>query len=225
MVTNMVLAGPMTGTQPNACIIVRNGDTLLLSNINATFHGPFLVGPPASNNTFALTITNCLFDSAKGSSAAMFIPGGGVFDTLISNTWFGLSAGHGLVIQPAAPSGTVNGMEVTGCQFCANAGGSGVRITGAGAGVSGINIIGGRSEANSSNGAHVDGTPVNGITFNGFRAGNYGGRGGNAGAGILTAGGLDHYVITNCSLYGNTGSPLSDTATGTNKLVFNNLVT
>jgi len=224
MILDMVMAGPASGPQPAASFVIKNGDTLLLDNINATHHGPFLVEPPASNNTYALMITNCLFDSNYDSSAASFLPAGNIIDTVITNTWFGLSHGHGLVLSPTA-TGVISGMEVTGCQFIGNTGGSGININATGGAiVTGINIMGGRAEANSSNGAHLLGTGVLGVTFNGFRAGNYGGRGPNGGAGILTAGSVDRYVITNCSLWGNTGAALADTSTGTNKTVANNMV-
>ena len=86
-------------------------------------------------------------------------------------------------------------------------------------------MTGGRAEGNSQSGAHIDGASINGITFNGFRAGNYAGRPGNGANGIITSGALDHYAIVNCSLYGNTGASLSDGASGTNKVVANNLTT
>jgi hypothetical protein len=224
-IDHVTMAGPSAGAQPAASISVGNGDTLLISNVNATLHGALNCSVGAGLNTWALTIADCLFDSATGVvAAAIFAPAGNVRDSTITGTWFGYSGGHGLLLSPTG-AGTVSGMEVIGCQFVLNAAGSGVRISGTAGGVTGVNITGGRAEGNSQSGAHVDGTTISGISVNGFRAGGYASRPGNGSTGITTSGALDRYVITNCSLYGNVGASLTDGASGVNKVVANNLLT
>jgi hypothetical protein len=219
------MSGPASGTQPGASFAFRNGDTLLMSNCNATKHGWLDCQTDAGTNLWALTISDCLFDNATDRvAAAAFTGAGNVRDTVITGTWFGYSGGHGLLLSPTG-AGTVSGMEVIGCQFVLNAAGSGVRISGTAGGVTGVNITGGRAEGNAQSGAHVDGTTISGISFNGFRAGGYASRPGNGSTGITTSGALDRYVITNCSLYGNVGASLTDGASGVNKVVANNLLT
>jgi len=225
VVQNCIIAGPLAGTQPNFGIQVRNGDTCFLSGNNVTLHGKaLLVDPPAGQNTFGLYITGCIFDSAGTVTgggtvpSGDFSPQGGVYDTNISNCWFGLaSPQQGLNLLPIG-AGVIDGMNIVGCAFADN--GDYVLLIVAPA--KNITVTGGYSSGHSAAGIRIGGAATH-IIINGHRAGNVGARSANAYGILVDAAAANHYVITNCNLQGNTIAGILDQGTGTNKTISGNI--
>lgn len=226
LVDKCVISGPASGTQPTSGIRVGNGDTCFLIDTNVTLHGKALVVNPASTyNCYGLAITNCYFDSAgtiSGGStvpSADFSPAGNVYNTKISNTWFGLSASQqGCNLLPSG-SGVVDGIEFTGCEFIGN-GADGLLV--AGSGCTNVTITGGLAAGNATNGVRLA-SACTYVTIVGLRAGSAAGRGANNYGITVTASAVDNYLITACNLRGNTTANLSDSGTGANKSVTANL--
>jgi hypothetical protein len=213
--------------QPDFGVRFRNGDTAYISGTNVTAHGKALiVDPAAASNCYALTIDGSLFDSAGevtgGATVpcAEFIPGGGVWNTKISNTWFGLATAKSGCYVGRTGSGVVDGITFTGCEFTDN-GENGLVVDGPGV----INwiVTGGHSGGNTSTGIRA----ANGTTdfvITGHRAGTIAGRGANGDYGIrVTAHANDRYVISGCNVIGNTAGGILDLGTGTNARVTDNL--
>lgn len=98
IISDCLITGDGFSNQPSFGIRFQNGDTAFLSNTNITLHGrALLVDPPSSSNCYALTVNGSIFDSAGAllgggtASSSEFNPAGGVWNTRVSNTWFGLS--------------------------------------------------------------------------------------------------------------------------------------
>lgn len=225
-VRNTVITGPaLSATQPDFGLRFQNGDTAFVTDCNITLHGKALVvDTPASNNCFALTIDSCAFDSAgaittaAAVSSAEFIPAGGVYDTKIANTWFGLSQGaSGCIIQPTG-AGAVDGITFTGCEFVDN-GDNGLTVDGAAT----INwfVTGGFSAGNTNYG--IKATNTSKFVIVGHRAGPAANRGVNNYGIVVVAGTSDEYVIAHNDVTGNTTAGIFDAGTGTNKIIQENL--
>lgn len=223
-VKNLEMTGPLAGTQPSSGLRLLNGDTALVSNVNITLHGKALeINPGVGSNCYAATFVNCFFDSAgtisggTSVSSADIHPAGNVLDTKFANCWFGLSTGaFGCFV---GPSGTVDGLAFTGCEFVDN-GASGLIVTGSGA--KNWVVTGGFSGGNTDAGIRVTSASTN-FTITGHAAGNISGRGANNYGIKIEAGASDNYCISGNNLIGNTTAGLSDLGTGTSKIVFPNL--
>lgn len=220
LVEGCIISGPASGTQPDFGIRVRNGDTLMLSNTNVTLHGfSLLVDTPASRNTYALSAVNCLFDSAGtfsggSASSAYIVPSGGVWNTKFVNCWFGLSAAaHGCYVVPIY-SGTVDGLQFTGCEWMDNAG-AGLYVVGSAA--KNWTVAGGLAGGNGGAGVRA-GSSTSRFAINGLVAGDVAGRGPND-RGILLDAGSDYYSIAGSVVTGNTTAGLTDNANGAHKFV------
>jgi hypothetical protein len=226
VVQDCIITGTITGNQPDFGIRADNGDTLLLSNCNITRHGSaFLSITPAGQNIYATMAVNCLFDSggttSSGASSSCTIePFGNVEDVQFSNCWFGLSIGESGCILSSANGGTVVGVDFAGCKFVGNAIDG---LTCTGSGVSNITVSGGDAGGNANAGLNFENGATS-FTVTGVRAGNTDTRGAN-GTGILTSGGGNNYLIVGNNLHGNTIANLTDGATGSTKVVANNLTT
>lgn len=223
-----VITGPgRFVTQPDFGVRFRNGDTAFISGTNITAHGKALiVDPAAASNCYALTIDGSLFDSANeitgGGSVpcAEFIPGGGVWNTKISNTWFGLSTAKSGCYVGRTGSGVVDGITFTGCEFTDN-GDNGLIVDGPG--VTNWIVTGGHSGGNTSAGIRAASGTTD-FVITGHRAGTIAGRGANGDYGIrVTAHANDRYVINGCHVIGNTTGGILDLGTGTNARVTDNL--
>jgi hypothetical protein len=223
----VLATGPDTGTQPDFGLRFQNGDTAFVEASNITKHGKaLLVDPPAAYGCYALTIDGSVFDSAGtitggiAVSSAEFIPSGGVYNTRISNTWFGLSAGKsGCFLQGQGAAGTVDGITFTGCEFTDN-GDSGLLASGLK--VQNWVVAGGHAGGNADAGVRAaDGTVD--FIVNGVKAGNIAGRGPNTYGIKVDAAVSDRYVITDNIVTGNTTQGLLDGGTGTSARVEANL--
>lgn len=224
---NLVITGPvLPGTQPDFGIRIQNGDTAFITDTNVTTHGKaLLVDPDAASNCYALTIDSSHFDSAgtvySGSSvsSAEFIPAGGVYDTRIANTWFGLSqGGSGCYILPAG-SGVVDGISFIGCEFVDN---GDCGLLASGTLVKNVSVTGGWSASNTNSGLRFA-NAIKDFTVVGHRAGNVAARGTNNYGITVDAGASDRYIIALNNLYGNTTSGLFDGGTGQTKITKPNL--
>ena len=222
---NCIITGPTSGVQPDFGVRYRNGDTAFMSDTNVTLHGKALfIDTPAAQNLYALQISNCLFDSANtitgGSNApsAEIQPAGGVWNTKISNTWFGLSFGSMGCYIGTTGAGAVDGITFTGCEFISNAD-CGLIVVGTG--VKNWTVTGGQSAGNVNAGIRAaSGTSY--FTITGHRAGNLAGRGANNVGITVDAAASDYYAISGCNLWGNTSVGISDAGTGVNAVVTNN---
>jgi hypothetical protein len=222
---NCIITGPTSGVQPDFGVRYRNGDTAFMSDTNVTLHGKALfIDTPAAQNLYALQISNCLFDSANtvtgGSNApsAEIQSAGGVWNTKISNTWFGLSFGSMGCYMGTTGAGTVDGITFTGCEFISNAD-CGLIVVGTG--VKNWTVTGGQSAGNVNAGIRAaSGTSY--FTITGHRAGNLAGRGANNVGITVDAAASDYYAISGCNLWGNTSAGISDAGTGVNAVVTNN---
>lgn len=226
-IDSCLISGPsFPAAQPDSGIKINNGDTCFISNTNITLHGSALyVTTLASANCYALTINNCLFDSAgqvsSGSykSSAEFSPAGNVYNTTISNSWFGLSSNKsGCSITPSG-AGVVDGISFTGCQFVANADAGFVAV---GSNVKNWTITGGFSCGNTVYGYRAASGTSN-FSIIGTVAGNIAGRGANGRGIVVDAAASNNYLIADNNVVGNTVANLIDNGTGANARVTNNI--
>ena len=227
VVGDCIITGPsLPSTQPDFGLRFRNGDTAFVYGTNITIHGKaLLIDPQAGSNCYALTIDGSVFDSSgtiTGGvtvSSAEIIPAGGVWNTRISNTWFGLSQSKfGCFIEPSG-SGVVDGITFTGCEFTDN-GDCGLIVNGSGA--KNWSVTGGHSGGNTNSGIRAAGGTTD-FTITGHRAGNIAGRGVNNVGIAVDAAASDRYSVSGCNLLGNTSGGLVDLGTGTNRMVVDNL--
>lgn len=215
------------GTQPGFGVRVYSGDTVYIDNCNVTAHGKaLLVDTPAGGNLYALTIDSSFFDSAGTTiaapvSCAEFVPEGNVYDTKISNTWFGLSAARsGCIIEPTG-AGTVDGISFSGCEFIAN-GDSGIYWTAA---ATNVVITGGWACANVAKGILAKAGTTK-FTITGVFAGpslRTGSSVTNDYGIAVDIGASNNYCIVGNNVVGNTTVGLFDGGTGATKLVRDNL--
>jgi hypothetical protein len=212
--------------QPDFGIRIRNGDTSYLVDNNFTIHGKaLLIDTPAGYNTYATNIVNCTFDSSglisggNNASSAEIVPAGGVYDTLISNTWFGLSQSKfGCYVAPQG-AGVVDGIAFTGCEFPHN-GDSGLIVVGPNA--TNWVVNGGWSAGNTNCGVRAAGATTL-FAIVGHRAGPVAGRGANnIGIQVDNATAANNYIIAGCNVFGNTSANIFDGGTGNNARVVNN---
>ncbi len=225
MLEDLVITGPqLPAAQPAASVTLRRQDTTFLRNINATLHGTMKVFPQSGEGNYGLRITDCFFDSANTGDACQFIPGngGGIYDALIENTWFGLSNGNGLNVTDVTGTGgaVIDGLQISHCEFVSNSGGDGLVIANPGA--RNIVVTGGLAAGNSASGVYLAAGCTE-LTLIGVRAGNAASRGANGGYGISTSGAVNQYIITGCNTQGNTAGGLADTASGSTKYVAGNI--
>lgn len=222
---NCIITGS-AGTQPGFGVRYQNGDTAFLTDCNITLHGrALLIDTPPTLNVYALTIANCVFDSAGtiaggvAVSSAEIVPSGGVYDTRISNCWFGLSASKfGCHIIPVG-AGIVDGIVFSGCEFTKNGDGGFIAN---GTGVKNWFINGGFSTGNVNSGLRASGGTSN-FTIVGHTAGNIAGRGANNYGIKVDNAASDNYLIANNNVVGNTTAGIQDEGTGTNARVIDNL--
>lgn len=221
-------SGPDTGTQPDAGLVVRRGDTCYVAQSNLTKHGrALLVDPTSGYSCVALTIESCTFDSAGQISSGAYVdsagilPSGGaqVKETSIVNTWFGLSSG-GNGLQANAAGGVIDGLGMSNCVAPGN------YLDGfsmAGANLKNWSANACKGYGNSRIGMNITGGTV-GFSVTSGHYGPEGGRPGNLG-GINVAGGSasDDYIIAMNRCRGNTSFNFYDGGTGTNKIVEPNL--
>lgn len=226
-VDGCLIAGPaFPAAQPDAAIKINNGDTCFISNTNITLHGAALyVATLAAANCYALKINNCAFDSAGSissggyKSSAEFSPAGNVYNTTITNSWFGLSSNqNGCAILPNG-SGVVDGISFTGCQFVANADAGFIAV---GSNVKNWNVTGGFSCGNTLYGYRAASGTSN-FSITGTLAGNIAARGANGKGIAVDAAASNNYLIADNNVVGNTVDNLIDLGTGANARVTNNL--
>ena len=227
IVDNCIISGTSIGTtQPYFGIRYINGDTAFLSNTNITLHGhALLIGPTSGLNCYAISIDNCIFDSAgsmlggASASSAYIGAAGGVFNTRISNSWFGLSlAASGCHIGPTG-SGVVDGITFTGCEFTDN-GESGLLV--ASTNVKNWSVTGGFSCGNTDSGIRAA-AGVSNFVITGHNAGNISARGANNYGIKIDSGASDNYLISQNLVVGNTIASISDSGTGSTARVVDNV--
>lgn len=227
IVRDVIMVGVTPGTQPDFGIRVWEGDTCFIGpNVNIVAHGSGLLVDPAGVSTFAMYITGAMFDSAGMNSAGAICSGldvqpraaGFVYDIAASNSWFGNSSdGHGVCM--ISGDGTIDGASFTGCQFVHN-GYAGVYANGAD--LKNWSITGGLASGNTA--VAVDAQlATSRFTVTGLRAGPTGVHGPN-GLGVrIGAFTSNYYEITGNNLVGNTGAGLTDSGSGADKVIANNL--
>lgn len=230
MVLDCVGSGAaLPGVQADFGIRVRNGDTGFVSGTNFTLHGKsLLIDPPAGQNCYALTVQSSLFDSAGqitgGSSVpcAEINPAGGVYNTKIISTWFGLSQGQSGCYVTTSGSGIVDGLEFVGGDYPDNAD-CGLIVVGVG--VKNWSVTGGQSGGNTNSGIRAAGGTSN-FAITSHTAGTASGRGPNAYGITVDAGSAsNNYLVNNNNLVGNTSQGLFSGATGINFEATGNLGT
>jgi hypothetical protein len=193
----------------------------------------------------ALQMTNC---GLVGQGVNLLIaPGSGqvVAAVYALNSYFD-TAVMGVQIKPTG-TGAVVRCRFDACWMCSHSDtGTSIEFTGSGI-ISGIHFVDCMMNDNTSAGLHVLGAPCsdisvlggtfahNGLGINfgvgvadfsviGASAGAYGGLAGNTWGIAVTAGGSDHYVISNNRVRGNTSGGVLDGGTGTNKSVTGNIL-
>lgn len=214
VIHNVLGSGPLVGAQPSAGIRLLNGDTSVISDTNITRHGAaLLMDPDTGQNIYATQINNSLFDSAVGHSSGEITPrGGNIYSTKISNTWFGLSDQSGLLITGYG-AGVADGIQLNGIEFPANAA-HGLQANGSQ--IKNLGVVGGWSTGNGGNGYYFSGSISGWSLTGGFKSGNVGGRGVNAGYGVRIDAGAADYLVGDGDARGNTsGSILYPVGVGT----------
>lgn len=217
VIRNVLGAGPLSGVQPSAGIRLLNGDTSLISDTNITRHGAaLLMDPDTGQNVYATQINNCLFDNPIGHSAAEITPrGGNIYSTKISNSWMGLSDQSGLLVSGLG-AGVCDGLVLTGCEFPGNTS-HGLQANGTQ--IKNLGIVGGWATGNGGNGYYLSGGISGWSLTGGFKSGNVGGRGVNAGYGVRVDGGAANYMIGEGDVRGNSaGAILYTTGFGSGKI-------
>lgn len=226
-IANCVITGTtVSSTQPTFGIRFQNGDTAFVTDCNVTVHGKaLLVDPPAGLNCFALTIVSSIFDSAHQISGGIAVSNaeiggaGNVFNTRISNSWFGLASTKNGCHLLTSGSGVVDGITFTGCEFIDN-GENGLLADGAN--IKDWFVTGGHSGGNAASGIRCA-AGTNYFTITGHRAGNISGRGPNNFGISLDAAAEGNYVIADNNLVSNASGAINDGSTGFNGQIFNNL--
>jgi hypothetical protein len=223
---NIIMTGLGFSNQAFFGVRFQQGDTAFVSGVNITLHGiGLLVDTPALLNIYGLTIADSYFDSSGtilGGGAvatAEFTPAGGVYNTRISNTWFGLAQSKAGCFMQGVGVGVVDGIVFTGCEFTDN-GDSGLLAVGTG--IKNWSVVGGHSGGNTNAGIRA----ANGTSdflISGHMAGAIAGRGANAKGITVDATPSNNYVIDGCFVVGNTTFSIEDLGTGSNARVTNNL--
>lgn len=209
--------GPAAGNQPDSALRINNGDTFFVSDCNFTRLGyGLLMDVPGGLNCYAGRIIGCLFDSAGTlangtlASAGFIGDAGHIYNLTIADTWFGLSAASGLVVQ-----GNVDGMWLNGNEYMGNAN-SGLLIISSG--VINWSAVGGGAGGNGYAGYRITAASIAWSITN-VRSGNVAGRGANGRGLVVEAVAADYYTLSNNVLTGNTVTNLIDSGTGINKYV------
>ena len=226
-VANCVITGTtVSSIQPTFGIRFQNGDTAFVTDCNVTVHGKaLLVDTPAGLNCFALTIVSSIFDSAHQISGGVAVSNaeiggaGSVFNTKISNSWFGLASTKNGCHLLTSGSGFVDGITFTGCEFTDN-GENGLLADGAN--IKDWFVTGGHSGGNAASGIRCA-AGTNYFTITGHRAGNISGRGPNNFGISLDTAAEGNYVIADNNLVSNASGAINDGSTGANGQIFNNL--
>ena len=226
-VRNCIISGPaLPATQPDFGIQFNNGDTAFVYGTNITLHGKALaIRTSALLNCYGVTIDGCVFDSSgtitggASASSAEILPTGGVYNTRISNSWFGLSQGGSGCYIGTSGVGVVDGITFTGCEFTDN---GSCGLIAVGAGVKNWIVTGGHSGGNTSSGIRAaDATTY--FTITGHRAGDIANRGVNNIGISIDAAASNYYIIEGCNVVGNTLAGILDSGTGSTAIVANNL--
>ena len=223
--TCVVTGTDLSSTQPSFGLRFQNGDTAFVSDCNVTAHGKaLLVDTPALLNCYALSINNSIFDSAHQIAGGVAVPSaeigaaGNVFNTRITNCWFGLSSTKSGCVLNTTGSGLVDGITFTGCEFTDN-GENGLLADGAN--VKNWVVTGGHSGGNAVAGIRCA-SGTNYFVITGHRAGSVAGRGPNNWGITLDAAAEDNFTIADNNLLGNTTDALVDASTSINGNIYNN---
>lgn len=162
--------------------------------------------------------TGCFFDnSARG--VVMQTGGGNIARCRLDSCWAASSTAHGIVIDSTG-GGTIDGVDINACHVFDNAG-NGILVTGSATEnvrIDGCTVAG---QVGQSGVAVLAG--VSQFAIQNCRIGDSHGFPGNAYGIYIEGGAGNNYQVTDNDLRGNTTTPLSNAATGTARVVANNL--
>ena len=201
IVDKIVVTGSRSGEQPDCGVQFTNGDTAFVSNSNVTRHGIGLyLNASGDRHIYATHIVNSLFDSAGKNSAGYNAPScvlhaaghSGIYESVFTNIWCGLSSSADGLLLETAQQGTVDTLIVTAGQFDGN-GQDGVHIAGD---IRNWSFVGGSSSGNGNAGIEVGGiTPSDGQISSMHSGKNF--RGQNLGYGLKLSNGRNIKIRDN----------------------------
>ena len=220
------VASGVPGIQASFGVRFQNGDTAFVDNCNITEHGRSLyVDTPVGYHCYALSISNSIFDSAGtiaggiNVSSAEFNPAGNVFNTRISNCWFGLSKYKSGCSLTTSGAGSIDGIAFSNCEFTKNADCGFIAV---GPNVKNWIVDGGFSTGNTNSGVRAA-LGTSDFIISGHKAGNIAGRGANNVGITVDNAASSNYSITGNVVTGNTTSSIVDLGTGFNARVSENV--
>jgi hypothetical protein len=193
----------------------NSGDFVLIDN-NIIFRDRALEMTPGSGqNIDSVWSIGCFFDSSTTGNGVFIEPTGTGQVARCGFTRCWMSSHMNGVHINSVIDGNVDGIDFDGCHMFLNSN-NGVDVSGG----KNIRVNGGLFAQNAGSGLAFVGT--NGFSVTNAKIGSCAGLNANY-YGIYTGGAADHYIITGNDVTGNTIVAISDGATGTHKVVANNL--
>lgn len=217
-----------SGTHPDWALRIDRADTVFISNTNITEHGTGLrCAPTSGHSVLAVQAVNSLFDTPRRNAAAsdrngvelVGLDSGQVKSIQFTNCWFGFSEFAGGAFLSGGSTGLVDGVVFAGCQFMGNAVDG---LIAAGPNTNNIIVTGSIASGNGRFGLGFAGAAQR-FTVIGNRLGPSGDFGGNAFGVWVENLASNNYMIAHNNANGNTTAAISDSGTGVNKIVANNL--
>lgn len=219
---NQVTMDAPAGSQPAAGIQVVQTGALNITDCDIIHHtNDLYINPGNGQSVAAVYALNCYFDTAVRGILIDPTGTGTIIRCRFVACWTSSHTNEGVLIN-ANGTGPRNGIEFIG-HHCFLNGANGFLAQSGTTPVIALKIIGGIFAQNTLNGIAI-GAAVSSFSIIGIDSGAYAGLSGNGNWGILIASGAsDNYIIQSNKLFGNTSGSISDSGTGLNKRVSNNL--
>lgn len=200
----------LTGAGSN--VVITGGAGLRIVNCDLLGGGLCMLVNPSVLEVSSLKVIGVFFDQGTNGGIRMMTSGTGTIRRFkFDSCWFvGSPSGSGVTA-----GGNVVGLQFANCEFYGN-GENGLTL---GTGVSSVTITGSHISGNTGRGLSI--ANVDGVTVTGCTIGPSSGYPGN-GIGVETQGTTNNYLISSNRIGANTIN-ISDGATGTTKLISNNL--
>ena len=223
LIDTLIVDNP-SGSQPFSGVqVISCGDVTLLDCQLQHCLTSLYVSPGAGQVAVSVYAVNCFFDNA-GNRGVFLSPsnsGGTIGRVRLTSCWASSATNGGITIDNSPHGGGIQGVEIIGVECFFNANGIVINVTGANNGY--IDILGGKIAGNTNDGIQVFNC-INGLKVVGARVGPIGIVGANGGFGLQIAGTTcNGLLVSDNDLSGNTGGAYTNSSTGTNRRVANNV--